>query len=169
MKTEIQNKLHQLALKKSIPFCYGCFKDASTGRCECCGSDDLMRHLPGIGCEYGTGWIIQHILETELKPVDTEEAFEESVRQCYPEETKVGWMTFDTVTLMKSQDPISWKLAHDEWESSEEEDENIISLDNGATYFYVHDNDAVEQSVSIFDHVVFKYRTSAQPDTFELF
>mgnify|MGYP001590697104 CR=1 FL=1 len=39
----------------------------------------------------------------------------EQPRECYPEETKVGWMTFDTVTLMKSQDPISWQIARDEW------------------------------------------------------
>ncbi|MFA6236241.1 MAG: hypothetical protein WC635_02850 [Bacteriovorax sp.] len=135
MKTEIQNKLHQLALKQSIPFCYGCYQDAPTGQCKYCGSDDLMRHLHGIGCEYGTEWIVQHILETELTPVDTEEVFEESIRQCYPEETKVGWMTFDTVTLMKSQDPISWKIACDEWASSEEDDGNIISFDNGSTYY----------------------------------
>lgn len=54
-----------------------------------------MRLLPGVGCEYGTDWIIKHILKTELEAVDLEEAFEESIRQCYPEETKVGWMTFD--------------------------------------------------------------------------
>jgi hypothetical protein len=137
MKTEIQNKLNQLALKKSIPFCYGCYKEAPTGRCECCGSDDLMRLLPSVGCEYGTEWIIQHILETELTPVDIEVAFEESARECYPEETKVGWMTFDTVTLMKSQDPISWKIASAEWENIEEENGNILSFDNGTTYYLV--------------------------------
>lgn len=144
MKTEIQNKLHQLALKKSIPFCYGCYQNAPTGRCESCGSDDLMRHLPGVGCEYGTEWIIQHILETELTAVNTEEAFEESVRQCYPEETKVGWMTLDTVSLMKSQDPISWRIARDEWESMEEDEGNIISFDNGSTYFSLHDLENLE-------------------------
>lgn len=135
MKSEIKNKLNQLALKKSIPFCYGCYKDAPTGRCECCGNDDLMRKISGVGCEYGTEWVIQHILETEFTAADTEEAFEESIRDCYPEETQVGWMTFDTVTLMKSQDPISWKIAQDEWESMEEDEGNILSLDNGETYY----------------------------------
>ena len=94
-----------------------------------------MRKISGVGCEYGTEWVVQHILETELTAVDTEEAFVESVRECYPEETKVGWMTFDTVTLMKSQDPISWNLARDEWESFEEEEENLITFDNGSTYY----------------------------------
>ena len=141
MKTEIKNKLRQLALKKSLPFCYGCYKDAPTGKCECCGSDDLMRHLPSVGCEYGTEWIVQHILETEFTAINTEEAFKESISQSYPEETTVGWMTFDTVTLMKSQDPISWNIACGEWESSEEEDGKMISFDNGSNHYYAHQFD----------------------------
>ena len=64
-----------------------------------------------------------------------------AVAHCYPEETKVGWMTFDTVTLMKSQDPISWKIAHDEWESMEEDEGNLLSFDNGATYYQIHQFD----------------------------
>ena len=135
MNDEIQQKLHQLALARSIPFCYGCYAEAPTGRCKTCGSDDLMRLLPGVGCEYGTDWIIHHILETELEPLNLEEAFEESVRQCYPEETKVGWMTFDTVTLMKDQDPIGWRCALTDYEADEESHGSIISSDGGATYY----------------------------------
>ena len=139
MKSEVQEKLNKLAFKKSIPFCYGCYKEAPSGQCLCCGSDDLMRYVPGVGCEYGTEWVVQSILEAELTPYDSEEAFEESVRQCYPEETKVGWMTFDTPTLMKSQDPISWSIARDEWEAQEADDGNILSFDNGSTYYCTSD------------------------------
>ena len=53
MNTEIQNKLEQLALKRSFPFCYSCYERAPSGRCKTCGSDDLMRELAGEGCEYG--------------------------------------------------------------------------------------------------------------------
>lgn len=139
MKTEIQNQLHQLALKRSTPFCYSCYKAAPSGCCNTCGSDDLMRLVEGVGCEYGTDWIIKHILETELTPVDLEAAFEQSVRECYPEETTVGWMKFDTVTLLKEQDPVSWRCALSEYESQEIEDGNIITFDNSSTYFYVYD------------------------------
>lgn len=135
MNDEIQQQLQQLALKRSIPFCYGCYKEAPTGRCNSCGSDDLMRLLPEVGCEYGTDWIIRHILENELETANLDEMFEESVRQCYPEETKVGWMTFDTVTLMKEQDPIGWRCALADYESQEESEGNIISVDGGATYY----------------------------------
>ena len=139
MNSELQNKLTELAFKRSNPFCYHCYHECPNGRCESCGSDDLMRAIPGVGCEYGTEWVIKSILETKLTTVDLAEEFEESIRQCYPEETQVGWMTFDTVTLMKEQDPISWSCAQSEWESNESEEGSIISLDGGTTYYRTHE------------------------------
>lgn len=139
MDSEIQTKLTKLAFKRSSPFCYGCYKEAPIGRCNSCGSDDLMRILPGVGCEYGTDWVIRHILNDEIEAANLEEAFEESVRECYPEETKVGWMTFDTVTLMKEQDPISWRCALSEYESEEDSEGNIVSFDGGSTYYNLYD------------------------------
>jgi len=136
MNTEIHEKLKELALKRSAPFCYQCYTEAPTGRCVTCASVDFMRLLPEVGCEYGTDWIIDHILETELTPVNIEEAFEESVRQCYPETTTVGWMTsLDTVSIMKEMDPVSWRCAQSEWESMEADEGNILSFDNGSTYY----------------------------------
>lgn len=139
MKTEIQNQLHQLALKRSTPFCYSCYKAAPSGCCKICGSDDLMRFIEGVGCEYGTDWVIKHILKTELTTVDLEDSFEQSVRDCYPETTKVGWCEFDTVTLLKEQDPVSWQCALAEYESQEADEENVISFDGRMTYYSVGD------------------------------
>ena len=139
MKTEIQEKLEQLAFKRTTPFCYGCYIKTPTGICPQCLSDDLMRHLEGVGVEWGTSWVIKHVLEEELSGVDLEEAFEESVRQCYPEETTVGWTKFDTVELLKSQDPVSWSCALSEYESQEESEGTIISFDNGSTYYWTHE------------------------------
>ena len=31
MKEQIQQKLEQIAFNRSIPFCYGCYKEAPTG------------------------------------------------------------------------------------------------------------------------------------------
>lgn len=138
MKSEIQNKLNELALKRSTPFCYSCYKAAPSGCCKTCGSDDLMRLVDGVGCEYGTDWIIKHILQEELTAIDTDEVFEESICQCYPEETTVGWMKFNTCELMKSQDPISWRIARDEYIDSLEQDEEIISFDGGENYYWMH-------------------------------
>ena len=145
MKTEIQKQLEDLAFKRSIPFCYGDYIECPTGRCPKCGSDDLMRLVPGVGCEYGTDWIIEHILETELESANVEEMFEESVRQCYPEETQVGWMTFDTVRLMKEQDPIGWRCAIADYGSQEASEGSIFSFDGGSTYFLTS---AIEELIS---------------------
>lgn len=135
MSTEIQNQLHQLALKRSAPFCYSCYRKAPTGTCEICGSDDLMRETEN-GCEYGTDWIIESILATELTPVDLDEEFEEFVRQVYDETTTVGWMTnLDTVTVMKEMDPVAWDCAQSEWVDQESSEGTIISFDNGSTYY----------------------------------
>lgn len=139
MNTEIQTQLHELALKRSLPFCYNDYIECPDGRCPKCGSDDLMRMLHGVGCEWGTDWVIKSILETELTPVDLDEEFEESIRQCYPETTKVSWMEFDTVSIMKEQDPISWRLARDEYVDSLEQDEELISFNSGSSYYWKHE------------------------------
>ncbi len=86
--------------------------------------------------EWGADWVIKHILAEELSAVDADEVFEESMRQCYPEETTIGWMKFDTVELMKSKDPISWRIARDEYIDSLEQDEEIISIASGLIYFW---------------------------------
>lgn len=129
MNSELQQQLRNLALKRTIPFCYSCYQQAATGVCKSCHSDDLMRLLPGHGCEYGLDWVIAAILREELTPVDTEEAFEESVRSCYPEEVQVGWMSFDTVAVMKEMDPISWDLAMSEWLDHEVENGDLVLID----------------------------------------
>lgn len=136
MNTEIHQKLTALAFKRSIPSCYGCYQEAPTGCCESCGSDDNMRLLPGVACEYGTDWIIRSILESELTPVNLDEEFEEYIRQCYPETMTVGWMNnLDTVMVMKEMDPVSWSCAQSEHESQEADEGTIISFDNGTTYY----------------------------------
>jgi len=93
-----------------------------------------MRSTPN-GCEYGLDWVINEILNEKLVPVNTEEAFEESVRSTLEKETvTIGWMSFDAVTIMKELDPISWKIAKSEYETIEESEGNIVSFDNGSTY-----------------------------------
>lgn len=139
MDQEIYKKLEQLAFERTVPFCYSCYEEAPTGTCVRCGSDDLMRLLTGVGCEYGTDWVIEEILSEELEPIDLDEAFEESIRQCYPEATQVGWLTLDTVSVLKEMDPVSWACAKSEWESQEESEGLIVTLDKGSTYYRISD------------------------------
>ena len=130
MNSELKQQLINLALKRTITFCYSCYQQAPSGVCKSCHSDDLMRLLPGHGCEYGLDWVIAAIVHEELTPVDTEDAFENSVRCCYPMEVEVGWMSLDAVSVMKEIDPISWNLAMSEWLEQELETGNLVVIED---------------------------------------
>jgi hypothetical protein len=128
--------LTQIAISKAIPFCYGCYTRAPSGRCSKCLSDDLMFELPQVGVEYGTDWLLREILREHLTPANTTEAFERSVAECYPETVKIGWIDYDTVTAIKELDLVSWNMAHDEWIDAEVSNGNLITFDNGSNYFW---------------------------------
>ena len=132
----IYNQLTALAFQESIPFCYSCYIKAPTGRCDNCGSDDLMRLIEDSGCEYGTDWVIEELLKKHLEPICQEEVFKQMVEDCYPIETKVGWLELDTIDTIKTMCPYDWELAKDEYIYSLQEDEEILSFDNGETYFW---------------------------------
>ena len=74
-----------------------------------------------------------------MNPVNQKEAFESMIEDCYPTETKVGWMDLNTVDILKTTDEVSWDIAKDEYISSLEEDKEVISFDNGSTYFQTSD------------------------------
>ena len=135
----IYNQLTNLAFQESTAFCNSCYIKAPTGKCDNCGSDDLLRLLEGVGCEWGTEWVIEEILKEHLEPINEKETFEDMIEGCYPMETKVGWMDLNTVDILKTMDEISWDIAKDEYISSLEEDEELISFDNGSSYYWVHD------------------------------
>ncbi len=144
---DITEALTQIAISKSIPFCYGCYTRAPSGRCTLCHSDDLMYEMPGIGVDYGTEWLVREILREHLTPAKTLEAFEQSVVECFPETVKIGWIEYDTVSALKELDPISWDIAHGEWLDSEISDGNIITFDNGSSHYWVSE---IEQLIEEF-------------------
>lgn len=147
MNTELQSKLEKLALIRSKPFCYTCYQECPSGVCNKCHSDDLMR-VTENGCDYGLDRIINEILQEELSSVDLSEVFEESVRSTLECETvTIGWMTLNAITVMKNQDPISWKCAQSEYESYEESEGNIISFDNGSTYYWTHEVETLVEDI----------------------
>jgi len=55
---------------------------------------------------------------------------------------------FHTFDLVKSQDPISWKIARDEYIDSLEQDEEIISFDGGTNYHWKHDLENLLSKIS---------------------
>ena len=50
-----------------------------------------------------------------------------------------GWLELSTTDILKTMDEVAWDIAKDEYISSLEEDEEVISFDNGSTYFWTHD------------------------------
>lgn len=132
----IVEALTQIAVSKAIPFCYTCYTRAPSGRCATCLSDDLMFELPNVGVEYGSNWLLREIIREHLTPADTQGAFERSVAECYPDKVKIVWIEYDTVSAIEALDPVSWRVAHDEWIDAELSDENIITFDNGSSHFW---------------------------------
>ena len=62
-KEIIYNQLTALAFQESKPFCYACYEAVKISHCPRCGTDDFMRLLENIGCEYGTKSVIQEIFK----------------------------------------------------------------------------------------------------------
>ena len=81
----IHTRLEAAAFKVTDNFCYSCYKVVEGDQCPECHSDDFMRHLSGVGVEYGTEWVIEHLIKQHCTAVDGEELFEEILDDCYPE------------------------------------------------------------------------------------
>ena len=137
---EIKNKLTELAFERTTPFCYMCYQLCPNGRCEDCGSDDLMRHLDGVGVEYGTEWIVESILEEELEAIDLDDSFEQMIEDCYGTEVQIGVIKSDVSTAIKNLDPIAWDVAKGEYLDSLIEDVSIVEAGNG--YYWKHELEA---------------------------
>ena len=115
---ELYDMLEKIADKRTIPFCYLCYINAPQGRCVRCGTDDLMRHLPGVGVEYGYEWVIEHLLDQEaedITPEQQEELFMEFITSCYNPETQVAFITVDTAWALKELDPVAFEIAMDDF------------------------------------------------------
>ena len=61
------------------------------------------------------------------------------IEDCYSEEIKIGWLNLNTADILKIRDEVSWEMAKDEYIASLEDDEEIMSFDNGKTYFATSD------------------------------
>jgi hypothetical protein len=134
----IHGRLEQAAYKITDSFCYHCYKVVEGDYCPTCGTDDFMRHLAGVGVEYGTEWVISHLLKTRLTPVDGEEMFEELLDECYPE-VKVGCCVFSPSQVMKELDPVCFNIGVHENLDSLVEDGQLYEYDG--EYYDLNDID----------------------------
>ncbi len=131
---DFNQSLSQIAFRQSMPFCHQCYTRAPSGHCATCYSDDLMcRRRIRRGVDH------TRIAREHLTPANTLEAFERTVSECYPETTKICWIEYDTASAPKELDPVFWNMAHSKWLDEESSDGNLVTLDNGSTYYWASD------------------------------
>jgi len=126
----------------SEAFCYSCGKVVKKDkymRCFCptCRSDDLMRYVRGVGCEYGYGWIIEHFIKVNINPVCCEDLYEEFLYDLYGDSIEICGCNFDPVKILKYQDRVSYEFGFSDWVFSELDNEILIEVDE--KYFYFED------------------------------
>ena len=170
MRQEIQERLEKIAFNHSKPYCYGCgvkaIKTKEGTRCPKCFSDDLMRYVRGVGCEWGTDWVIEHLLSdnlTSIKEEDFEERLMEMLEGWY-DKVIIGGVEWDHGEAWKRLDPIAFEMAVSEYIDAENE-ETIISFDNGSTYYeiyeienFIEEMEENNQKIKEFQHQELKLR-----------
>ena len=105
-------RLEAAAYKISDNFCYGCYKVVEgefCPTCPTCHTDDFMRHVEGVGVEYGTEWVIDHIIQNRCESVDDEELFGEMLDECYPE-IELGCCSWTPSHVMSELDPTAYQI-----------------------------------------------------------
>jgi len=132
----IHGRLEQAAYKVTDNFCYSCYKVVNGENCPNCFSDDFMRHLAGVGVEYGTEWVIDHLIIQNCTAVDGDDMFEEMLDECYPE-LKIGCCTFSPSQVMKECDPTAFRIGVSENLSSLAEDGQLYEA--GGEYYQMTD------------------------------
>ena len=144
--TELQtlhSRLEDAAYKVTDNFCYSCYKVVKADYCPTCHSDDFMRHLAGVGVEYGTEWVIEHLIAQHCEAVDGEELFEEMLDECC-EEVTVGCCTFSPSQVMKELDPTAYRIGVSEYLDSLTEDLQAYEV-NGDYYNVTDIEDMLEE------------------------
>ena len=137
----IKDELIELAYERSNPFCYMDYltvrmNEDGEFRCPKCGSDDLMRELPGVGVEYGTEWIIKYIVENEGEKVDIEELYRALLDEVY-EPVKFGELEYSASYVLETVDKVAFDIGVHEYAYSMVEDGLLISL--GSSYYRMED------------------------------
>ena len=104
---DLKEQLSALALSITDNFCYSCYKVVKADKCPDCGSDDFMRHLKGVGVEYGTDWIIEHLIQEHCSPIDADELYEELLSETC-EVVRIGSLEYDPGYVLKNIDPVAF-------------------------------------------------------------
>lgn len=139
-KQMIQERLRELAVKESKPFCYACYtygvKTETEVRCPRCFSDDLMRITADDGPEYGFDWIIEDLVRKNceaLSDEDMEERFMGLISEIYGNVSICGY-NWDAAEALKRLDPVAFDQELSAFIDNEH-NETLMTFDHGSTYY----------------------------------
>lgn len=132
MSPKLEAAFEELAYERTEPFCYACYKVVKEKYCPGCGSDDFMRHLEGVGVEWGIDWVIEHLIEEDGEQIDEEEEFAQMIDECYPI-IEVFGSEYDPSHVWKELDPIAFEMGASEYMDSLVQDGMLIEV-NGNYY-----------------------------------
>ncbi len=127
---DLWDDLEKLAYQETTPFCYLCYKDAPSGTCLFCGSDDLMRHMKGEGVEYGVDWIVKLLIQEHVssyKDSDFREIYDEYLDDRTHATITIQGTVFYASTIYRELDPLAYDMGFNQFM---EDDERIIHYDN---------------------------------------
>ncbi len=139
---ELKDKLTALAFDVTDNFCYGCYRVVKADHCPGCHSDDFMRHLDGVGVEYGTDWVIEHLIKEHCSPIDAEEQFEELLSETC-ETVKIGSLEYDPGYVLRNIDPVAFRCGVSDMLA---DDEQHIEIDG--EYYRVYDIETMIEELS---------------------
>jgi len=139
---DLKEKLTALAFDNTENFCYGCYKVVKADHCPDCGSDDFMRHLEGVGVEYGTDWVIEHLIKEHCSPVDAEEQFEELLNETC-ETLKIGTLEYDPGYVLRNIDPVAFRCGVSDMLS---DDDQFVEV--SGEYYRIYDVESMIEELS---------------------
>ena len=91
---------------------------------------------------------IKKIGDLPVIEFDQEESFDEYLESAYDQECSVAWLKVNTLRILKELCECDYRIALNDWISSEEEDGEIVSFDNGSRYHKVSDiNNYIDENL----------------------
>ena len=139
---ELKEKLTALAFDITDNFCYSCYRVVKGENCPSCGTDDFMRHLEGVGVEYGTDWVIEHLIKEHCTPINEEEQFEELLSETC-ETVKIGTLEYDPGYVLRNIDPVAFRCGVSDMLSDEDQYAEI-----DGQYYNVYDIENMIEELS---------------------
>ena len=141
-ENDLQEKLTALAFDVTDNFCYSCYRVVKGDNCPGCYSDDFMRHLEGVGVEYGTDWVVEALIKEHCTPIDAEEEFEELLSETC-EVVKIGTLEYDPGYVLRNIDPVAFRCGVSDMLA---DDEQYMEVDG--EYYRVYDVENMVEELS---------------------